>query len=167
MTQPLTNTYTDKNGNTYSLEYFESDSFEHLPFEDCTQCYGIAWLDDKFIVVNNITKPGSWTPVGGSIEPGEHPDEALVREIKEESNMKVLSFKPIGYQKTTDITHNTKPFYQLRYTCEVEPYGPFESDPAGKVTEIKFVGVDEYKQYFDWGEIGDAIVRRAVGLRNL
>lgn len=162
----MTNTHLSKDGITYFLEYFEADSFEHLPHDECSQCYGIAFYGDKFIVVNNITKPGSWTPVGGSVEKGEHPDEALVREIQEESNMKVLSFKPIGYQKTTDTSNaGRKPFYQLRYMCIVEPYGPFVSDLAGKVTEIKLIDPGEYKEYFDWGEIGEAIVKRAVGLK--
>ena len=131
------------------------------------QCYGIAFHGDKFIVVNNIEKPGSYTPVGGSIEEGEHPDNALIREIQEESNMNVLSYKPIGYQKVTDTSGKIEPYYQLRYFCIVEPYGPFISDPAGDVTEVIEVDPGEYKKYFDWGAIGDAIVNRAVEFKKL
>lgn len=88
----------------------------------------------------------------------------MVREVQEESNMKVLHLVPIGYQKTTPQIPGEEgvPFYQLRYACLVEPYGPFVSDPAGKVTEVLFVKPEEYKQYFNWGEVSDHLVARAV-----
>ncbi len=157
---------TTHNGIEYINEYTDTDSFDHLPKESCSQCYAFAFLKDNpargFIIVNNITKPGSYTPVGGSVESGEHPDQTLIREVKEESNMKVLKYLPIGYQKTTPQIEGGTPFYQLRYVCTIEAYGPFVSDPAGKVTEIIFVSPEEYKKYFNWGEVGDRLVERAV-----
>ena len=90
----ITKEYTSKRGVTYLVEYFEVDSFAHLPQGEITQCYGIVFVGDKFLVVNNVNNFGMYTPVGGSIEPGELPDDALIREVKEESNMKVLNFKP-------------------------------------------------------------------------
>lgn len=161
----FTNTYIDKSGKEYLFEYFQTDSFSHLSHDECAQAYGICFYNDKMIIVNNIEKPGSYTPVGGSIEEGEKPEDALVREIQEESNMKVLHFQPIGYQKVTDVSGVHKPYYQLRYFCIVEPYGPFVSDPAGKVTEVLEVDSKEYKKYFDWGEIGDSIINRALELK--
>ncbi len=161
----FTNTYVDKSGTEYFFEYFETDSFSHLSHTECAQAYGICFHEDKIIIVNNIAKPGSYTPVGGSIEEGEKPENVLVREIQEESNMKVLHFQPIGYQKVTDVSGVQKPYYQLRYFCIVEPYGPFVSDPAGKVTEVLEVDPKEYKKYFDWGEIGDSVIKRALELK--
>ncbi len=161
----LTNTYLGKSGTTYLFEYFQVDSFNHLPHNECAQAYGICFLKDKILIVNNIAKPGSYTPVGGSVEEGENPDDALVREVQEESNMKVVHFQPIGYQKVTDVSGVQKPYYQLRYFCIVESYGPFVSDPAGKVTEVLKVDPKDYKKYFDWGEIGDSIINRALELK--
>lgn len=167
----LINDYIGRDGFKYRNEYFDADSFEHLLGEKITQCYGFAFVADaggigeKFLVVNNAPKPGSYTPVGGSIEPGEHPDDTLAREIQEESNMKVLSFKPIGYQRSTNLSKGGAPFFQLRYVCKVEPYGPFVSDPAGDVTEVIEVDPKDYKKYFDWGAISDHIVKRAVELK--
>ena len=54
---------------------------------------------------------------------------------------------------------------QVRMFCIVEPYGDFVSDPDGDVTEIKLIDPKDYKQYFDWGEIGDRIVERAVEMK--
>lgn len=161
----FTNTYVDKSGTEYLFEYFQTDSFVHLLYDECAQAYGICFYNDKMIIVNNIEKLGSYTPVGGSVEEDEKPENALVREIQEESNMKVLHFQPIGYQKVTDVSGVQKPYYQLRYFCIVEPYGPFVSDPAGKVTEVLEVDPKEYKKYFDWGEIGDSIINRAIELK--
>jgi ADP-ribose pyrophosphatase YjhB (NUDIX family) len=100
------------------------------------------------------------------VEVGERVDESLMREIKEESNMKVLDFKPLGYQIVTDEEGEDEPYYQLRYYCKVEPYGPFESDPDGDVTEVLEIDPDDYKKYFDWGEIGDALMNKALKIKN-
>jgi len=72
----LTNEYTNKQGVKYLCEYFEVDSFDHLPQNEITQCYGIVFVGDKFLVVNNVNNFGNYTPVGGGVEPGEHPDDA-------------------------------------------------------------------------------------------
>lgn len=87
----------------------------------------------------------------------------MKREIQEESNMEVTSFLPIGYQKIIDTRDNSYA-YQLRYVCTSKPYGEFVSDPAGKITEIKLIDLKDYKQYFDWGEIGERILKRAEEL---
>ncbi len=55
--------------------------------------------------------------------------------------------------------------YQLRYLCTVEPVGPFTEDPDGKIAEIKLINPADYKQYFDWGQIGERIIERAVELK--
>lgn len=41
---------------------------------------------------NDINK-GKWMGVGGHIEKGETPEQALIREIKEETNLDVISYK--------------------------------------------------------------------------
>jgi hypothetical protein len=46
----------------------------------------------------------------------------------------------------------------------VEPYGPFTSDPDGDVTEIRLIDPADYKKYFDWGEVGERIMERALSL---
>ncbi len=167
MQKPLTAEYVGVSGVKYIFEFFESDTFEHLPREQIKQCYAAAFHGDKFLVVNNTAKPGEYTLIGGSVEPGENPNDTLIREIKEESNMKVLNYKLIGYQKVIDTRGIQEPCYQLRYFAVVEPYGPFISDPAGKVTEIIECDQSDYKKYFDWGEIGDLIIRRAYEMLKL
>ena len=70
--------------------------------------------------------------------------------------MKVIKQLPIGYQEV--VKPDGKIDYQLR-SC---PIGEFVKDPAGSVTEIKLIDLKEYKNYFNWGKIGDRIMERAM-----
>lgn len=155
--------FTDKEGKLAEVIYEDTDSFDNLLDKKVTQTYGVCFVGDKIVVVYSIKGGGHWILPGGSIEEGETFEECLKREIQEESNMKVLSFAPIGYQ---EVHFDGKIFNQLRYVCIVEPYGDFISDPDGSITEIKLIDPKDYKQYFDWGEIGERIVKRALELKN-
>ncbi len=77
--------------------------------------------------------------------------------------MQIISLRPIGYQKSTDEDGNY--IYQLRYVCKVKAFGEFKNDPDGDIVEIKLINPHTYKQYFDWGEIGERIMERAAQLK--
>ncbi len=156
----LINNYLDKSGVEYILEYADADSFDELDKAKCTQVYGVCFYDGK-IVIGYGGKKQAWGLIGGTIEYGETFEETLKREIQEESNMQVLSCLPIGYQKVIDTRDNSF-VYQLRYVCNATPYGPFVSDPANGITEIKLIDPKDYKKYFDWGSIGERIIERAM-----
>ncbi len=40
--------------------------------------------------------PSCWDVLGGHLEPGETPEEALVREVREEVGLTPTSFRPVG-----------------------------------------------------------------------
>ncbi len=147
------------------LEYNDADSFDDLDDSFCKQSYGICFYEDKLVIVFGFFggKEREWGFIGGKREEGETFEETLRREIKEESNMEVLYFLPIGYQKVTNTTDKSFK-YELRYVCKVKPFGPFVSDPAGVVTEIKYIDPKDYKKYVNWGKIGDRLVTRALEL---
>jgi NADH pyrophosphatase NudC (nudix superfamily) len=90
-------------------------------------------------------------------------EDCARRELVEEANVKMLSFKPIGYQKA--YLPNGPKEYQLRVFCEVRPIGKFEEDPDGDITEIKYIDPTEYRKYFDWGDVGERIIERAIELK--
>ena len=159
----LTNNYKGHAGVEYIFEYTDADSFDDLDINKCTQTYGVCFHGDKIVIGHNGKKK-NWGLIGGTIEKGETLEQTLVREIQEESNMEVLSVLPVGVQKVID-TRDSSFCYQLRYVCSVQPYGPFVSDPADTVTEIKLIDPEDYKQYFDWGSIGDRIMERALELK--
>ncbi len=98
-------------------------------------------------------------PPGGGVEVGETYEEAVVREVKEETNMKVLYQELIGFQ---DIYEPERIIRQTRSFCVVEPYGEFVTDPDGEIKEIRLINPSEYKLYFDWGDRGERVMERAL-----
>ncbi len=147
----------------YLFEYEDSDDFSNLEYEKCKQAYGVCFCNGKLVIVFGYFggTGKSWGLVGGRIEKGETFEQTLRREIQEESNMNVVSYKPIGYQKVINLKDQSF-IYQLRYSCIVEPLGDFESDPSGTITEIKLIDPKEYKKYFDWGKIGERLIDRGT-----
>ena len=160
----ITEEFIGYSGVKYALEYKDADSFDDLDYSKCTQVYGVCYYENK-LVVGFGGKKKNWGLIGGTIESGEKFEETLIREIKEESNMNVLSYVPIGYQKMID-TRDSSYVFQLRYVCRVKPHGPSVEDPDGGITEIKLIDPQDYKKYFDWGVVGERIMGRAKDLIN-
>ena len=138
--------------------YQDLDSIEEIRDKKVNGVHAYCFCNHKLVLVYD-GKKGTWTPAGGGTEIGESVEDTVVREVKEETNMKVLKQQIIGYQ---EIFEPNKISVQTRSICIVEPYGPFVSDPDGDITEIKLIDPKDYKQYFDWGEIGDYIMQRAL-----
>lgn len=160
----ITENYKGKSGVEYIFEYSDAESFDHLEYSRCRQTYAVCFCDDKMVIGYGGHK-NSWGLIGGTIEEGENFEQTLKREIQEESNMEVLKLLPVGYQKMTD-TRDDSFIYQLRYVCTARPYGPFVSDPAGSITEIKLIDPKDCIWYFDWGKIGERIINRALELKS-
>jgi len=145
--------------------YRDIDSLDELDGRKVNGVHGFCFCGDKLVIVYSDAK-GYWTPPGGGVEPGETVEEAVVREVLEETNMRVIEQKPIG---TLEVFEPEQTKFQVRLVCIVEPVGPFvaDTDPEGDITEIKLIDPKDIKQYFDWGEVGDHVLVRALELRNL
>lgn len=147
-------------GKKYDVTYRESDPDLNQEGIKMDGVHAYCFCNGKMVLVYNEAKK-HWTPPGGAIEPGETWREATVREIKEESNMRVLHLECIGYQ---DILDGNRAIRQVRSFCIVEPYGDFVSDPDEDITKIALIDPKDFKQYFDWGKIGDRITERSLEL---
>jgi ADP-ribose pyrophosphatase YjhB (NUDIX family) len=157
----IKSTLVNGSGQTLDVVYREgADPTKDLEGKRLHTVHGYCFWQGKLVVVYAENK-GYWTPPGGSVEAGETYEEALVREIVEEANMRVISHELIGYQ---DIYEPDRIIRQTRSFCVVEPIGDFVADPDGDITEIKLIDPAEYKQYFDWKQIGDRIMQRALEL---
>ncbi len=143
-----------------TAEYEDADNFSKVPYDKATQVVCLAFYQGKMLVVFDGDKK-SWGLPGGSLEAPESFEDCAKRELQEEANVEVLRYKPIGFQKAFLKGHSAE--YQLRVFCEVKPFGDFIEDPDGDIIEIKYVDLKEYKKYFDWGEVGDRLVERAMG----
>lgn len=144
--------------------YRDIESVEELGGRMVHGVHAFCFVGDELVIVYSDMK-GYWTPPGGGVERGETVEEAVVREVFEETNMRVLRQRVIGYQ---DVSEPHRVTTQVRSVCIVEPVGPFtaDADPEGDVTEIKLIDPKDIKQYFDWGEVGEHILARALELKN-
>ncbi|MFM7408386.1 MAG: NUDIX hydrolase [Cuspidothrix sp.] len=74
----------------------------------------ILYQNNKFLMqlrdnIPNIIAPGCWALFGGHIEPGESPEIAVQREIKEEIGYELTDFSQFGiYQDKTAIRYAFK-----------------------------------------------------------
>lgn len=154
---------TNSSGQELEIIYRESlDPYKDLEGKLFTGVHAFCFYGDKFVIVFNNERK-YWTPPGGAIEPKETYEQAVIREVQEETNMKVLHQELIGFQ---DVYEPNRTIRQTRSFCIVEPYGDFVSDPGEDITEIKLIDPKDYKQYFDWLKIGDRIMERALKLKN-
>ena len=147
---------------TIPYVYYDLDNVDEIKDKQVDGVHAYCFYKDKLVLVY-AEKKGYWTPAGGSVEKGESVEDAVIREVEEETNMRVIEQKIIGYQ---EVFEPHKVTIQTRSFCLVEPYGPFVSDPDGDITEIKLIDPKDYKKYFDWGEVGDYIMQRALELLN-
>lgn len=159
----IKSTITNRAGQSLEVIYREDNPLKNLDGIILQAVHAFCFCDGKLVIVySHSPEKGYWTPPGGAIELRETIEEAVEREIKEETNMKVLYQELIGYQ---DLYEPNRIIRQTRSFCIVEPYGNFVSDPDGDITEIKLIDPKDYKQYFDWGVIGEHIMERALDMK--
>ena len=157
----IKSTLTNKIGQVLDVIYYEGlDPTKNLEGKILQGIHAFCFYNNKLVVVYAENKK-YWTPVGGAIESGETYEETVIREVREESNMKVLYQELIGFQ---DIYEGDKVIRQTRSFCIVEPIGDFITDPDGDITEIKLIDPQDYKKYFDWGNVGERIMEKAIKL---
>lgn len=157
----IESTLTNQAGEELALVYRESDPLEDLADTLLQGVHAFCFCGDLLVVVYAEDK-GYWMVPGGAIEPGEHYEEAVVREVREETNMEVVYQELIGYQ---DVYEKNRTIRQTRSFCIVEPIGPFVEDPDGEITEVKLIEPADYKKYFDWGDVGEHIMNRALEMK--
>ncbi|MEI6345795.1 MAG: NUDIX hydrolase [bacterium] len=149
-------------GQTYHGHYVEIDPDVDIGKTVKMSVRGVCFYGDKIVIVYD-SKKKKWSLPGGGMESGETYRQAIVREIKEETNMRVVHEEWIGYQDVT--CPDGKVLRQPRCFCIVEPFGDFAADPDGDITEIKLIEPLDYSAYFDWGEIGNRTIQKAMEMR--
>ena len=159
----IESTLIDKDGDKLKVIYRDIDSVSELEDRVVSGVHAYCFYKDKFVIVYTPLNK-CWTPAGGGVEADETPEEAVIREVQEESNMKILKQAFLGYQ---DIFEPNRIITQTRSVCIVEPYGDFLSDPDGDITEIKLIDPADYKKYFDWGIVGDHLMKRALEVKDV
>ena len=88
-----------------------------------------------------------WEFIGGQIDFWEDPEEALIREVKEESGLdiKIIRLLPKAVNQLWLNQNPQRHIIILTYECEV--VGGQLKPKAGEILELKFVPIQKIKNY--------------------
>ena len=120
-----------------------------------TLCYVIDKNTDCTLMIHRIKKKndyhqGKWNGLGGKFEPGESPEECAIREIREESGLRVKSIKMKGFI-TFPLFDGKEDWYVFLFTAEEfegklinSKEGELDWIPNDKLTDINLWEGDKY-----------------------
>ncbi|HUC96202.1 MAG TPA: NUDIX hydrolase [Candidatus Saccharimonadales bacterium] len=150
-------------GDRISVKWYDVRNKSEIPDLPWQQIYVIGNYKNKVPIVLYENK-GNNLP-GGHVESGESLEMAMHREIKEELNMGVVSWVPLGYQRLSrpedrDIT------FQFRVYAKLEKIGEFISDPGGSVIGHKLVELKDFNKSINYGKVGNRLIEQCSSYFN-
>lgn len=145
---------------TINIDWYDVKDVDMLPDVEWQQVYAVGNVSGRVPIVHYADNEVRNLPGGKFDEPGDTINRVLHREMEEELNMRVLSWKPIGYQHLSNEKFGN--VYQLRVYAKLEPIGKFVSDPGGSVIGHSLVIIEDLNSYIQYGEVGERIVRLVV-----
>jgi len=103
---------------------------------------GVIIKDEKILLTKRKREPGKgqWSIPGGLVEPGETLVEAVIREIKEETNLEVEALKPIYTDEVVVRDEESRIRYHyvlIDYLCRLKGGSLRPGDDAKEVRWIK------------------------------
>lgn len=115
---------------------------------------GILYNEEKGLLLEKRTDTGEWCTPGGAIELGESLEDALKREIKEETNLDIANPKLFDIKANVHMVYpNKDEVYYTDVVYEInEFYGDLKSD--GESTELKFFDLDNLPKNIMQTQIG-------------
>jgi len=102
----------------------------------------VVLKDDQLLLVRRADN-GAWTPVTGIIDPGEQPADAAVREVVEESGVRVVPERLAGIGVTDIVVYDNgdqSQYLDLTFRMRCTDGDPYPAD--GENTEAKWFSVD-------------------------
>ncbi len=117
---------------------------EMPPVEICGTTFAFAFIEDRMLMTRLVKR--GWDIPGGHIEPGESPEQAVIRETIEETQVVVEPLELVGVQELEIFGSlprdgwTTPLSTQLFYLCRVIETLPFI--PTRETTERDFLPPD-------------------------
>lgn len=108
-------------------------------------CYGLIVRDGRILLcrLSQVERHvGKWTLPGGGIEFGEHPHDALVREVFEETGLKVESFAFRAIDSFCAPLDDVD-FHSIRILFDVEASGELVVEEDGTTDDVRWFSVEE------------------------
>ncbi len=110
---------------------------------------GLVLDEDRFLLARRGKEPlkDVWTLPGGAVEPGEKLQDAIVREIFEECQIKV---KPLGIIEVFEqIFHDRDGRVRFHYVIVdfLLEYVSGKAEPMSDSTELRWITIDELWKY--------------------
>ena len=104
-----------------------------------TLCYVIDKKTNSTLMLHRVKKEndyheGKWNGLGGKFDPGESPEECAIREIEEESGLKVKSVKMKGFI-TFPLFDGKEDWYVFLFTAD-DFEGNLIESPEGNLAWI-------------------------------
>lgn len=126
-----------------------------------TQVQAVTFSEDGRVVLYKHID-GYFGLPGGKIEENETPDEALIREIREEINAEVINFGVFAFVRSYKENNPKNVTYNLRYWAivDINKEGVVR-DPAGKALERILVDVENVSRSLNWGRTGEVLIDEA------
>jgi len=75
----------------------------------------VIFDDDRRVLLQQASDDGQWYVPGGAVDPGEEPADAIVREMLEETGLRVEPVRVLGVAKSPDITYPNG--HQVQYVA--------------------------------------------------
>ncbi|MDR3572076.1 MAG: NUDIX hydrolase [Candidatus Pacebacteria bacterium] len=151
----------EHNGRRCDIHHTDANNFDALPDGLILKAHAVCFWGGKMLLVHHA-EYDIWSIPGGTRESGESIEEALAREIMEETNCDMVDYIPIAYQKIVDPDGDG--YYRLQYRCNVVPRGEFKEDIAGHVDRIAWIDPGDFEKYIEDKEFKKAVIRRALEL---
>ena len=117
------------------------------------QVYGLCLTNERLLLLGSKDEV-SWTLPGGGPEPGESPEETLVREVMEEACAVVTGCRYVGAQR---VDGEGSAYYQLRYLANVELV-PFEPQHEMRFRRCITLADARVLLWNGTSEIGNALI---------
>ncbi|MGV9415174.1 NUDIX hydrolase [Nocardia sp. NPDC003693] len=101
----------------------------------------LAYIRDRRLLQARSTGKEVFYMAGGKIDPGETPESALHREVREELGVETVSVRELGVFEAEAYGHT--PGTRLHMTCYL---GELSADPraSGEIAELRYFTLGEY-----------------------